>query len=229
MFQKDDALQLENRFGLRRSDQIKGALVDCDSMVKFNIERLESALLSGLSSGILSPKAVRGSVVDFGCGRGISTALLLGYGSNATGIEINQESVNAGQSLPIFPKGRVICADGVAYLKALPEASLDLVTASMLGPDIQGNLCREFLNACKHALKPEGVVLVSTDCGTMNTLQRVNPLNSGFLKRGVFVAIRGMDAPRFDLFEPATLPKETIDFRELLKDIRRSIENAKKE
>jgi SAM-dependent methyltransferase len=219
MFQKDAALHLENKFGLSRSEQIKGTLADCDPMVRFNIEQLESALLSGLSSGILSPNAVRGSVVDFGCDRGSSTALLLGYGSNVTGVEINTESVQAGKSLSSFPEGKVIRTDGIAYLKSLPEASLDLVTASMLGPDIQGNLCREFLNACKHALKPEGVVLVSTDLVTMETVQRVNPLNNGFLNQGVFIAIRGMDAPRFDLLKPATQPKEEIDFRALFKGL----------
>ena len=194
------ALQLESIYGLRRSELVSRAIREADEMVGFNIEHLESALLAGLTSGLLKPEAVRGSVVDFGCGRGNSTSLLLGYGSNVTGVELNQNSVNAGRSLPNFPEGKVICTDGIAFLNSLPKGSIDLVTASMLGPDTEGTLSRDFLTACKSALKPRGIILVTTEARTMDTLIQVNPLKNGFQNHGVFIAVRGEDIQTTDLF-----------------------------
>jgi SAM-dependent methyltransferase len=192
MLQQDSHNQLERQYGLvglrSRFD-----LTQYDPMVNFNVEQLESAILTGLSSEVLRVESLRGRVVDFGCGRGVSTALLHSYGGDVTGVELSATSVSQGKELGFVPQDRIKCTDGIEYLKSLPPKSLDLVTCSMLGPDIQGGLCRDFLEACHHALKPSGVILVTSDAGTMATLERVNPLGNGFTTKGVFLAVRGLD------------------------------------
>ena len=132
---------------------------------------------------------VQGNVVDFGCGRGVSTALLASYGANVTGVEIDPQSVEEGVKLDYVPSERVVLADGIQYLKSLPANSLDFVNASMLGPDINGHFIRSFLQACQHALKPGGVVMVTSDAGTMSLIDGVSPFNNGFTQNGIFLAL----------------------------------------
>jgi len=192
MFEVVPHTQLKSQYGLtglREEIDISAH----DAMVGFNVEQVEKALLDGLSSGVLRLEQLSGKVVDFGCGRGVSTALLASYGGDVVGVELSEHSIAQGQELEFIKGTKIVCDDGLNYLKTLPAQSLDLVNASMLGPDTAGSLCRDFLNACSHALKPGGVVLITSDFGTMATLERNNPLGTGFVRGGTFIAVRGLD------------------------------------
>lgn len=192
MFQKDAHIQLETQHGLiGLRGQID--LTAHDGMVRFNIEQIESAVLTGLNSGVLRREQLGGKIVDFGCGRGVSTAALSRYGGDVKGVELDSSSVQRGRELQFVPSEQIANGDGIQYLKSLPAGTLDVVSASMLGPDIEGSLCRDFLQACRHALKPGGTVLVTSDAGTLTALLRVNPLGNGFTQDGVFLAVRGVE------------------------------------
>lgn len=220
MFQKDAHSQLEAQHGLTG---LRGKIdfTAQDPMVRFNIEQIESAVLTGLTSGVLRREQLQGGVVDFGCGRGVSTALLSSYGGSVTGVEIDAKSVEQGKKLSFVPAEQIVTSNGIDYLRSLPAGSLDVVSASMLGPDIEGTFCRQFLQACEHALKPGGTVLVTSEVGTLSTLQRVNPLGNGFTQNGVFLAVRGMaDDRSFDTFGSFSLGiSKKTDFRALSRDL----------
>lgn len=193
MFQLDTNIQLAKQYGLPSvRDRIEFA--SCDTMVQFNIQQVEAAVLAGLSSGVLRIEQLRGKVVDFGCGRGVSTAVFETYGADVLGVELDPTQVAKGGELGLVSPGKLKCGDGIAHLNSLTAGSLDLVNASMLGPDIDGTLCRNFLFACRHALKPGGTVLITSDAGTLETTNRVNTLSNGFITQGVFLAVRGVDS-----------------------------------
>ncbi|MBN8550069.1 MAG: class I SAM-dependent methyltransferase [Deltaproteobacteria bacterium] len=223
MFQKDAHTQIENQYGLKglRSQVDLSAF---DAMVGFNVTQLENAILTGLGTGVLRPENLTGKCVDFGCGRGVSTAALASYGGDVTGVELDPKSIAQGRLLGFVPSDKILNLDGIDYLKSLPPNSLDFVNAAMLGPDIDGPLCRNFLLACQHALKPGGAILVTSDFGTMSTLAEVNPLSNGFVQGGVFLAIRGLEDPAsafggnlhgLQMFEKAPTP----NFGELFKGL----------
>lgn len=193
MFQLDANVQLAQQYGL---PSIRESIdfANCDPMVKFNIQQVEASILAGLSSSVLRMDQLRGKILDFGCGRGVSTSVFNAYGADVVGVELNSTLVAEGVKLGFLPAEKLKSGDGIAYLKSLPAGSLDLVNASMLGPDMDGNLSRNFLQACMHALKPGGTILITSDAGTLMTLDRVNPLGNGFLTQGVFIAIRGRDS-----------------------------------
>ncbi|MCB0355210.1 MAG: class I SAM-dependent methyltransferase [Bdellovibrionales bacterium] len=222
MLQQDANIQLQSRLG---STGLRGEIdiSRLDPMAQFNIEHTEGALLTALASGILLPEQVRGKVVDFGCGSGVSTALLRGFGADVTGVEVSGDMIETARELGFVPTDRIVHGDGIAYLRSLPQGSIDFVYAAMLGPDTQGILARDLLLACKHALNPRGAIVITSDAGTLSALHMVNPLGNGYFEGHVFLAFRGIDQPsessplaKFAFSEPETgTGGETRDFRKI--------------
>ena len=173
-------------------------------MVKFNIKECEKALHVALKYGILKSEDLRSAkIIDFGCGRGVSTALLAHYGADVTGLEISEISVNQSRDLPFVPHDRILHVDGLTHMNSLPKGSVDISHALWLGPDTGGSLIREFFSASAHCLKPGGIIIISSDPGTIDTVQKLNPLGNGFCEGNVFVAIRPIEMPSS---QPFSLP-----------------------
>ena len=182
--------------GKYRLNPLPASVVEHDPMVSFNIEECEKALLVALKHGLLKPSDLNGSkTIDFGCGRGVSTALLSHYGADVTGLEISKISVTQSKELPFVPHDKIVLCDGLEYMMSLPEGTVDISHALWLGPDMSGDLTRKFFLACAHCVKPGGAIIISSDPGTIDTVQKLNPLGSGFCEGNVFVAIRPVEMP----------------------------------
>lgn len=137
-----------------------------------------------LSSGHLQPKHVQGRVIDFGCGIGTSTLLLLRSGADVVGVDARSNKTHlrpswedtkalaAFEKANLVPNGRILITDGLQYLNELPKNSVDLVTSFMFGPDhIDGcPFFRNFLSAARQVLKPDGKILVTSDQGTIEMI-----------------------------------------------------------
>ena len=205
MFQRDAHFELQTRYGL---SGLRGQvdLNACDKLTQFNIEKVESTILTGLNSGVLRKEQLEGKIIDFGCGRGVSTAALSLYGGDVTGVEVCADTIAQGKKLPFVPADKILNVDGIDYLRSLPAGTLDVACSFMFGPHIDGTLCRDFLDACRHALKPGGTVLLQSDIGTLSKLLHANCLGNGFVQDDVFIAIRGIEDSR----RPS--PLDSFDF-----------------
>ncbi len=72
----------------------------------------------------------------------------------------------------VLPADSVITGDGISFLQE-GRQKFDLVTAFMLGPDIDGDFSARFLCAARNSLNPGGQVLVCSEIATMSAVRRV--------------------------------------------------------
>lgn len=97
--------------------------------------------------------------IDVGSGRGEWLDILREVGAtDYVGVDLNERQNEIARK-----RGhKVICADCIAYMEALPDASVDLITAFQLIEHFSMSLLLMLLQQCLRILKPGGVILFET-------------------------------------------------------------------
>ena len=122
------------------------------------------SLMAAVQQGQINVAGVS-RIADFGACLGGSTyGLVAKFGSGVTidALEQAEPFVYWIRKSNIVPDENVKLGDGIAYLKDYP-LTYDLITAFRLGPDSQGRIFRELVAASAIALRPEGVLIVTSD------------------------------------------------------------------
>jgi SAM-dependent methyltransferase len=97
-------------------------------------------------------------VLDVGCGRGEFLELLSAEGIRARGIDLNHEMVESCRARGLDVEE----ADAVAYLEALPDASLGGVFAAQVVEHLRAPYLLAFLELAFHKLRPGGSLVLET-------------------------------------------------------------------
>lgn len=97
-------------------------------------------------------------MVDVGCGRGEWLGLLQQQGYNATGIDLNQDMVDACHAEGLQAQ----CQDAIAYLRQQPEGSLVLVTGFHIIEHLPFEILLALFDAALYALRPDGLIIFET-------------------------------------------------------------------
>lgn len=157
---------------------------------KFGVNHAQEALATAVEAGMISEEHLHGDVVDFGCGGGGSSWVLAKNGARVTAIDLQEKSLDMLRALGVLDASAIRCKDGIDYLNSLAAGSLDMVTAFMLGPDINGNLVGKFYQAANHALKVNGRLIVTSDPDTRQTFQAKVAQGFGFSDGHVFMGLK---------------------------------------
>jgi O-antigen chain-terminating methyltransferase len=110
------------------------------------------------------------SLIDIGCGRGDWLELLTKEGFNPTGIDLNQNAVNFCKE----KKLEAIKADGINFLKNLPDESQTVISAFHFIEHIQFEDLKVFISESFRALKPGGLLILETPNVENLTVSSVN-------------------------------------------------------
>jgi O-antigen chain-terminating methyltransferase len=97
-------------------------------------------------------------VLDIGCGRGEFLELLRQRGISARGIDLNQAMVEEARGRGLD----AACADAVAYLRGLPDASLGGVFAAQVVEHLTTAYLGALLDAAAAKLRPGGRIVLET-------------------------------------------------------------------
>lgn len=150
-----------------------------DVLQKFGARVSARAIQLAVGMGYVNPDRM-GRIIDFGAGSGGPTFALVGLG-NAVGsrveaVENNQQSAQKIIDSAILPEDQVHITDGLAYLGSAQskDESFDLVTAFMLGPDMEGSLFRRLAKASSTTLSGDGKLLITSDFGTLSTVKAIS-------------------------------------------------------
>ncbi|GAB2571741.1 class I SAM-dependent methyltransferase [Microlunatus antarcticus] len=119
---------------------------------------------------VLQPAERGPRVLDVGCGRAEWLTLLRDEGIAARGIDANVDFATAGRTAGLD----VVHGDGVAYLAAREEGSLDLVSAFHLVEHLDTETLLALFEAAHHALRPGGCLLLETPNPTNLTMGACN-------------------------------------------------------
>ena len=117
----------------------------------------------------------KGPVMDLGCGRGEFLGLLAEAGMEAFGVDSDPSMLEEARLEGLT----VHQADGLAYLEALPEASLGAIFSAQVIEHLPPEALRPLVQAAGRALRPGGVLILET----------VNPLSVFALSRIFFLDI----------------------------------------
>lgn len=114
-------------------------------------------------------------MLDFGTGFGGPTLALVELailnGGNVTGVDEKDNITGSLSDEKILDGDHYIIGDG---LKVLENAAsgYDLITAFMLGPDIDGQLSIKLIDLSRQSLKPKGKLLITSDHITIDFVTR---------------------------------------------------------
>jgi len=97
-------------------------------------------------------------VLDLGCGRGEFLALLRERGIRAHGLDINHEMIEACRASGLEAEE----GDALAYLDALPDASLGGLVAVQVVEHFQPAYLTRFLDTAYHKLRPGSRIVLET-------------------------------------------------------------------
>jgi len=97
-------------------------------------------------------------VLDVGCGRGEFLVLLKQHGIGARGVDANREMVAAARERGVDASE----ADALAYLTALPDASLGGLMAAQVVEHLEPAYLIRLLEVAFHKLRPGSPVVVET-------------------------------------------------------------------
>lgn len=100
----------------------------------------------------------RENVLDLGCGRGEFVELLSENEINVKGVDNNQDMIEfcSDRGVP------VVLADVFDYLRALPDASVDGISAFQVIEHLRFDQILEFVGLCQEKLKVDGIIVVET-------------------------------------------------------------------
>jgi SAM-dependent methyltransferase len=106
----------------------------------------------------LRSAAIKGEILDLGCGRGEWLELLQAEGWQARGVETNRVFIEQNQQrgLPVVED------EALAYLRRLPDNSLGAVTAFHLVEHLSFPSLIELLDEVRRTLWPGGLVIFET-------------------------------------------------------------------
>ncbi|MDX2471629.1 MAG: class I SAM-dependent methyltransferase [SAR324 cluster bacterium] len=96
--------------------------------------------------------------VDVGCGRGEWLELLGENGFDAQGIDLDDKMLAACRELNLT----VTQGDAIAFLKAIPENSLTLVSGFHIAEHLPFEVLKELVFEAHRALKPAGLLILET-------------------------------------------------------------------
>jgi SAM-dependent methyltransferase len=102
--------------------------------------------------------AGRSAVLDIGCGRGEFLDLLRAAGVGARGVDVNQAMVETARSRGLD----AVEGDALAFVRALPDASLDGVFSAQVVEHLDPSYLMALLEALFHKLRPGGVIALET-------------------------------------------------------------------
>lgn len=142
---------------------------------------------------------VTGKVLNWGCGSGGESYIFRRNDADVTAIDISPEFIDRLLKAKILPEERVICGDGIIYLKGTPDDTYDLITAFNFGPidyEFAFKLFFDFYREANRTIKPSGRILMTSDTGSYEEMKK-------YLKGyGHFVIFEALG------FEPAFVGKK---------------------
>jgi O-antigen chain-terminating methyltransferase len=100
----------------------------------------------------------RSNVLDIGCGRGELLGALRGAHIAARGIDANSEMVAVARARGLDARQ----ADALAYLNALPDASLGGIVATQVVEHLEPAYLLRLIDAASHKLKPGAPIVLET-------------------------------------------------------------------
>jgi O-antigen chain-terminating methyltransferase len=125
--------------------QFRGACSDAKEELKSYLSLLKEA---EIDSGIL----------DLGCGRGDWLDLLREHGIDARGVESNRILIAEARKRNLT----VVAADAIRHLRALPENSLNAITAFHFVEHLTFEELIDSLSEIRRTLKPSGLLVIET-------------------------------------------------------------------
>ena len=100
----------------------------------------------------------RNSLLDLGCGRGEFLELITEHGIRGTGVDDDEAMIRFCRDRGL----RVVRADMFAYLRGLPDATLDSITAFQVIEHLPPAQIFELITLGAHKLRPGGMILWET-------------------------------------------------------------------
>ena len=107
---------------------------------------------------VLQKAGVSADILDVGCGRGEWLQVLRENGFEARGIDTNRILVQQCKELSLVVEER----EALSYLRSLPGASLNVVTAFHFAEHLLLETLVQFLDEAGRALKPGGLIILET-------------------------------------------------------------------
>lgn len=107
---------------------------------------------------VLEKAAINSDVLDIGCGRGEWLQVLREVGIQARGIDTNRILVQQCKDLSLDVEER----EALSYLRSLPDASLNVVTAFHFAEHLPLETLVQFLDETGRVLKPGGLMILET-------------------------------------------------------------------
>lgn len=148
-------------------------------------------------------------VLDLGCGRGEFLRLLADEGCEAFGVDLNEEMVERARAAGL----KVESGDAIAYLRALPDASLGAVTAIHVIEHVPLEAILSIFEECARVLMPGGVAIFETPnpenivvgaCNFYMDPTHIRPLHPSTMR---FLAeARGLTRVKVENFRPMAVP-----------------------
>jgi O-antigen chain-terminating methyltransferase len=107
---------------------------------------------------VLEKAGVNSDILDVGCGRGEWLQVLREAGIQARGIDTNRILVQQCKDVSLDVEER----EALSYLRSLPDASLNVVTAFHFAEHLPLETLVQFLDEAGRVLKPGGLIILET-------------------------------------------------------------------
>jgi O-antigen chain-terminating methyltransferase len=163
---------------------------------------------------VLARAGITTGILDVGCGRGEWLEVLKEAGLQAKGIDHNRIHIQRCKSLSLD----VVESDALAYLRSLPGASLNAVTAFHFAEHLPLETLVTFLDEVGRTLKPGGLLILETpnpenlvvgSCNFYLDPTHKNPIPSRTMK--VLVEARGFRCEEIIKLHAVPSPIEVTD------------------
>ena len=151
------------------------------------------------------------NILDFGAGVGAPTwtlnRLAAMNGSKVEAIEKHQQRAEFIVRNGILPASAVYVGDGIEHLRGAAKSAreYDLITAFMFGPDDEGHLSYDLIEASQQALAAAGQLLITSDWSTMEVVRKI--CSEGLGKRATSIKGFGTPESRFT-YDTLVIPKQ---------------------
>lgn len=124
------------------------------------------------------------TILDFGCGTGYGTAILADFAETALGVDIDESALQWARETHRKPNLQFVRNSDFAV--SLPRHNFDLITCFEMIEHVIEEHQKKILDGFVHALKPEGVLLISTPNPETTALYGENPYHLCELSRAEF-------------------------------------------
>lgn len=167
----------QNFHGIEGGYLNPGASVSYDPITQYVLPPNETWVRQGLIDSI---KGTPRRILDLGCGTG-STTLMLKQAfpqAQVTGLDLSPYMLVMAEHKAKNAELNILWRHGNAEATALPDASFDLVTASLLFHETPPSVSQSILRECFRLLAPGGEVLILD--GNQKTIRQVDWLTEVF-------------------------------------------------